>query len=111
MNPFPYVTFTILKNGVSIAKNGYYEYRQIPVLVSEGKYNKGDKFTVTVRYNWRNSPANDYTVSVYSKMDLRITGSDGLPSMYFADGRYPSEFIDSRYKGLSECPSKSTTIV
>ena len=63
-----------------------------------------------VRYNWRNSPANDYTVSVYSKIDLKITGSDGQSSMYFADGRSPSEFIDSRYKGLSLCPSKSSTI-
>ncbi len=63
-----------------------------------------------VRYNWRNSPANDYTVSVYSKMDLKITGRDGQSSMYFADGRSPSEFIDSRYKGLSLCPSKSSTI-
>ena len=64
-----------------------------------------------VRYNWRNSPANDYTVSVYSKMNLKITGSDGLSNMNFADGRYPSEFIDSRYKGLSACSSKSTTII
>ena len=63
-----------------------------------------------VRYNWRNSPANDYTVSVYSKMVLKITGSDGQSSMYFADGRSPSEFIDSSYKGLSLCPSKSSTI-
>lgn len=42
---------------------------------------------MTVRYNWRNSPANDYTVSVYSKMDLKIIGNDGLSSMLFADGR------------------------
>ncbi len=64
-----------------------------------------------VRYNWRNSPANDYTVSVYSKMDLKITGKDGKSSMYFADGRSPSEFNDSRYKELSVCPSKSSTII
>ena len=66
---------------------------------------------MTVRYNWRNNPANDYTVSVYSKMNLTITDDKGMKNMNFADRRYPSEFIDSRYKGLTACPQKSPTII
>lgn len=80
-------------------------------MIPEGSYVKGDKFTVMVRYAFRGSPANDYTVSVYSKMNLTITGVNGKPNMVFADGRSPSEFTDSAYKGVSTCASRSTTTI
>jgi hypothetical protein len=41
----------------------------IPTIIPKGTYKTNDKFVITVKYNWRNSPGNDYTVSVYSKME------------------------------------------
>ena len=40
----------------------------MPSIIPQGTYKTNDKFVVTVKYNWKNSPGNDYTVLVYSKM-------------------------------------------
>jgi len=40
-----------------------------PTIIPQGTYKTNDTFVVTVKYNWRDSPGNDYTVSVYSKME------------------------------------------
>ena len=38
-------------------------------MIAKGTYKTNDTFFITVKYNWRNSPGNDYTVSVYSKLE------------------------------------------
>ena len=59
----------------------------IPTIIPKGTYKTNDKFVITVRYNWRNSPGNDYTVSVYSKMEgVQILNSKNKTNQLFTDG-------------------------
>jgi len=59
----------------------------IPTIIAQGTYKTNDTFVVTVKYNWRNSPGNDYTVSVYSKMEgVKILNSKNQTNQLFTDG-------------------------
>lgn len=56
----------------------------VPLIVSS--YSAGDIFEMKVKYAWFNSPAPDYTVSVYSKQTLELKDSDGKTNMKHMDG-------------------------
>lgn len=59
----------------------------IPTIIAQGTYKTSDTFVVTVKYNWRNSPRNDYTVSVYSKIEgVKILNSKNQTNQLFTDG-------------------------
>lgn len=50
-----------------------------------------------VKYDWFGQPIKDFTVSVYSKMDLEIRNEEGETNMWHMDGNYPSGFLKSNY--------------
>lgn len=53
-------------------------------------------------------PAQDYTVTVYSKQALVVKDAAGSTNQTYMDGRLPSGFTGSKYCG-SYCPVTTTT--
>ena len=51
---------------INIATLSYDDYGITPILIPAGTYAVGDSFNVYVLYVWNGSPANDFTLSVYS---------------------------------------------
>lgn len=50
-------------------------------------------FDIGVKYHWYNSPANDFTVKIYSRhKNTQLTDRNGNSNMLYTDGREPSEF-------------------
>ena len=65
---------------------------------------------INVKYQWNGSPVKDYTVSVYSAMEnIVITNSRNEENILYADGRQPSQFKNSNFKGFIKCGSKHKT--
>jgi hypothetical protein len=64
------------------------------------KYQAGDIFAVDVKYEWFDSPGNDYTVKVHSQMDITITDSLHRVNQLHTDGQGPTEFKTSKYCGM-----------
>lgn len=103
---YPIIRFTVYKNTQDvIVKNlYYYDAYHIPVQVTSGSYSAGDKFIMTVAYDWEYGSssypwkAQDYTLKIYSKENLEIKDADGKTNMWFMDGRYPSAFTKSHYR-------------
>ena len=48
-----------------------------------------------VKYKWYDSPARDYTVKVYSKMDIPVKDSSNRKNIVHMDGQIPSGFTQS----------------
>ena len=46
-------------------------------------------------------PAQEYTLKVYSKMDLEIKDADGETNMWHMDGQYPSRFTKSHFRATT----------
>jgi len=79
----------------------YYEDAMTEPLVIK-EYAAQEEFIVYVQYEWLDSPAPDYTVKVYSKHDLEIYDENLGTSVLYTDGRSPSEWTGSDYKGVPE---------
>jgi hypothetical protein len=68
-----------------------------PILLTEEEYQSGSEYQIKISYKWFNSHARDYTVKVYSKMDIPIymldkdTGAK-TTSVIHMDGTAPSGF-------------------
>jgi len=58
-----------------VASKYYVDIQHIPILINTLNYQANDIFAVDVHYEWLGSKGNDYTVKVYSKMDIKITDS------------------------------------
>jgi hypothetical protein len=69
-----------------------------PILITD--YQGGDTFKIVVSYTWFDSPAKDYTLSVYSKQELEIRDQEGEMSVLHMDGQEPSGFTHSGYRVL-----------
>ena len=57
---------------------------------------------VKVKYTWFDSPVKDYTLSVYSKQDLKVKDHLGKTSVFHMDGQEPSGFTHSSYRISNE---------
>lgn len=102
----PSVAVSVYKNTADAAnlvssytQNDYFSY---PIQILSNEYSAGDKFYITVLYQWTygigSYPAKDYTVHVYSKQDLSILDRDGKTNMWHMDGQFPSAFANSHYR-------------
>jgi hypothetical protein len=78
----------------------YAEYFHKPILLKEKDYSKNSQYIIRVDYKWYNSPARDYTVKVYSKMDVPVKDSNGKLSITHMDGQVPSGFTSSSFVGM-----------
>ena len=87
--------------GRIIAYKYYVEQFQKPIIVKEADYSAGTQFKIVVRFLWFDSPAPDYTVSVYSRQDLTIYDNYGSVKKYYMDGQQPSGFASSSYRGMN----------
>lgn len=76
-----------------------------PILLKT--YSAGDRFKVRAKYLWFDSPAKDYTVGIYSKQNLEVLDSTGSSNILHMDGKTPSGFTKSTYRGMN--PSSSPT--
>lgn len=70
---------------------------------------KRTEYKILVEYEWFNSPHKDYTLSLYSKHDTKITDDSGKTNMLHTDGQQPSELVNSDFCGMdklscSACP-------
>ena len=54
----------------------------------------GGEYRVGVTYEWLGSPAPDYTVKLYSSLDLAVRDEDGSTHQLHTDGQQPSEFVN-----------------
>jgi len=54
----------------------------------------GAEYRVKVTYEWLGSPAPDYTVKLYSPLDLTLTDENGSTNQLHTDGQQPSEFVN-----------------
>lgn len=54
----------------------------------------GEEYRVDVTYEWLGSPAPDYTVKLYSPLDLTLTDEAGATNQLHTDGQEPSEFVN-----------------
>lgn len=103
---YPIVQFTVYKNSMDVIQKSYYYYDayHLPVQVLSSSYSAGDKFIMTVTYDWTYGTssypwiAQDYTLKAYTKHNLEIKDSLGRTNMWFMDGRYPSAFLRSHYR-------------
>ena len=66
------------------------------------KYRNYTEFVIYVQYEWLGSPSPDYTLKVYSKHDLRIFDENDKENILYTDGRLPSEWTNSTYRGTEE---------
>ena len=75
--------------------------------MKESDYKAGTRFQIYLKYLWFDSPAKDYTVSIYSKQDLIIYDKTGNTNKVYMDGQRPTGFRNSDYTGMGEYhPSK-----
>lgn len=70
-----------------------------PILITS--YSGGDRFKVRAKYIWFDSPAKDYTVSIYSSQSLEVLNSTGQTNILHMDGQSPSGFTTSTYRGMN----------
>ena len=65
----------------------------------------GTTLVLTVKYFWgNNNPNRDFTVSVYSMQDIKITEMNDSPfanKKTHMDGNEPSGFQNSKYRGMN----------
>jgi len=56
-------------------------------LITEKQYVPGDRFVIINAYNWNNyeEGARDFTVQLYSKMDLKLTDAFGKENQIHMD--------------------------
>lgn len=81
----------------------YFDQFAKPILVKT--YETGDVVVIGVQMIWFSEVA-DYTLNVYSKMDLEITDADGNTSILNYDGQEPTGFTESTYRGMDwEAPA------
>ena len=79
----------------------YYEFISFPVLVPESEYWAGDRFSISVFKGFpHDHPAQEYTVRVYSKMDIQVQDTWGRSSIQHMDGQQPSGFTNSDFCGM-----------
>jgi hypothetical protein len=70
-----------------------------PFMLKEAEYKKGDKFVISVDYFWLLNGARDYTVKVYSKLNLKVKDKLGRTKMLYTDAvNEPTEFTKRKYK-------------
>jgi len=68
-----------------------------PILLTEGEYQANDEYQINIYYKWFGIPTKDYTVKVYSKMDVPVylvdkdTGAK-TTSVIHMDGQVPTGF-------------------
>ena len=96
----PVINWDVRKDGASSEIAYHYMSDQFskPILITT--YNGGDVFQIKVDYTWFNTPHKDYTVKIYSKQDLSIKDSDNKSVIYHMDGKEPSGFTKSTYRGM-----------
>lgn len=83
-----------------IVTKRFMDFKHIPIEIDSLQYNAGDIFAVDVKYDWIGNKGNDYTVKVYSKMDIEITDSLDRKVQLHTDGQSPTEFRKSKYCGM-----------
>jgi len=66
LNTSPIAFIAIYRDGNLIDSRYYYDQVHYPILLEEANYEAGQELTVSVQYDWKLSPAPDYTVKVYS---------------------------------------------
>jgi hypothetical protein len=72
----------------------------VPIKVAS--FSPNEVFAVWMKYKWNNSPAKDFTVKVYSKVNIKVEDSNKVTNQLHADGKEPSEFTESEYCGMDE---------
>ena len=73
----------------------YYEQFHRPYLTASRPAN----YEIVVKYNWNGSPANDYTLKIYSiESGKIISEKTGEGKMVHMDGQEPSGFTISEYR-------------
>ena len=91
MMPIVYVNI-VKSDGTDLGTTASETYAT-PMVLTPSQYTAGETFTVTVQYFFpTDSPFQDYTLSVYSTMDLQILDSDGNTNELNMDGQSPSGF-------------------
>jgi len=73
----PIIQFKVKKGRQTIGFEYYAEYYHKPILLKEADYRKNQDLTIEVKYKWYESPARDYTVKVYSQMEVPVKDSRG----------------------------------
>ena len=89
----PVVYWAVFKRGTrdKLDFNVHADSYANPIIVVD--YQEGDVFEMDVQYEWFDSPARDYTVSVYAQENLTVRDADrGNTREVHADGTSPSEF-------------------
>ena len=73
----PLMQLILRKNNQMVKYQYYAEYFHRPILLLESEYSRRSDYTLDVKYKWYSSPVRDYTVKVYSKMDVPIKNENG----------------------------------
>ena len=87
---------------------GYWWYNDqisFPILATASSYTSDTTFTITVDYFFASDhPYKDYTLRVYSKLNLDVKDSEGNTNMLHMDGQEPSGFryTTAAYLGKEE---------
>ena len=78
-------------NGDPETATYHWDYAHTPLTIKD--YAPNTQFEIMVHYEWYSSPANDFTVKIYSKHNgTDLFNRDGNTNMLYTDGREPSEF-------------------
>lgn len=56
-------------------------------MVLESEYEAGDVFNFKIYYRWYGYSSEDFTVKVYSRMDLEVLDERGETNMLHMDGQ------------------------
>lgn len=87
----PFVYFEAYDGSPQPIATYHWDYAHSPLMIKD--YQANNQFEMMVQYEWYSSPANDYTVKVYSKhVGTELTDQYGYSNMLYTDGREPSEF-------------------
>lgn len=100
IHPLLYVALYDASNLATPIQYKYYiEQYHRPIHIKEADYVANKVFKIVVKYLWFNSPHKDYTVSVYSKQDLKVSDELGNNVKLNMNGDEPRGFTDSTYIG------------
>jgi len=72
----PVVYWEVRRGNTQIYDKFYAEQYAKPLLVSDSDYSANDVFKIAVQYKWINAPIKDYTVRMYSRMDVNVNIED-----------------------------------
>merc|ERR1711990_848111 len=76
------------------------------IKLAPADYDANTEYTIMVKYFFYTCPIKEYTVRVYSKMNMPIT-KNGQTNMLHMDGQSPSGFVNSRYTGMTYVPGSN----